>query len=540
MRLAPKHFRFNPERFQNFIRKGLGFKYEQWFYNTYQMFVLSDAEVDTRALAAFRIGMGLLLIADVLLRLRNFWYFYTDEGVVPYGVVSNDVSTFATASFPIWELSTHPVFTFAVFLAAFIVGVFLVVGYKTRLMTVLAFLVVSAIDARNPYVLSYADVVFHLLLLWAMFLPLGERWSLDAIRRNRDPRGTVASIASAFILAQMVLMYIGNGSRKILPDYYWSSDVLGVLLTLDHVTYSHAQFINGFDGVLAVLTYVWLGMMLASPILFFLRGYKRALFASAFIGAHISMAATLRIGAFPYVAVTALLLFIPPVVWDDLSEIAMMDGRVADVYNWFTEKGTIIVGVVEPFEPPVETQVKIRSITVKCFIGGFLVASLLLIGIAGGVVDSERNATEYVDETIDVFGLAQPSWNFYASNPPYYDKYYVIAGNTTAGTEVDIYNDRPLTFDRPHSGSSLNAQYERTYRERFYMTSVSRSNETEIHNQLRDGLVTYYCENYQYNGEGLANASFYQVEEEITPENRLDRELQDTERTYFGTYDCEQ
>ena len=39
--------------------------------------------IDTRSLAAFRISLGLLILADLALRSRNLRAFYTDFGVLP-------------------------------------------------------------------------------------------------------------------------------------------------------------------------------------------------------------------------------------------------------------------------------------------------------------------------------------------------------------------------------------------------------------------------------------------------------------------------
>lgn len=39
--------------------------------------------IDARSLALFRVLAGLLVVVDIVLRSRNFRFFYTDSGVVP-------------------------------------------------------------------------------------------------------------------------------------------------------------------------------------------------------------------------------------------------------------------------------------------------------------------------------------------------------------------------------------------------------------------------------------------------------------------------
>ena len=43
----------------------------------------SVLRLDTRSLAVFRVGLGLLLLADILERSRNLTAHYTDAGVLP-------------------------------------------------------------------------------------------------------------------------------------------------------------------------------------------------------------------------------------------------------------------------------------------------------------------------------------------------------------------------------------------------------------------------------------------------------------------------
>ena len=55
--------------------------------------------VDVRALAAFRIGLGLLVVADLVIRGRQLRTFYTDAGVLPRGVLDEQFPVLATLSF---------------------------------------------------------------------------------------------------------------------------------------------------------------------------------------------------------------------------------------------------------------------------------------------------------------------------------------------------------------------------------------------------------------------------------------------------------
>lgn len=511
------------------------------------MFMRDDVRVDTRALAAFRIGLGVLLLVDVLLRARNFTRFYTDDGVVPYDIVQQDPFPYASASLPIWELSTSPVFTGAVFTAAGIVAVCLITGYKTRLMTVLGFLLVAAIDARNPYVLSYADLLFHLLFLWAIFLPLGERWSLDAARRDREPRHVIASVWSALVLGQLVFMYISNAYYKLTPNWTWSGDVLPIMLSMDAISHSWVGVLVEFTTVFILLSYGWVALMLFAPVLFFLRGHRRAVFALCFIAAHLMMAATLRIGAFPFVAITGLVLFIPPETWTTVCQRALQVQRVHEAYLAARGVADRIATATRRVEPSLAKQRRARRLAARGATAVFVVSALLLgvvvTGGAIGVVDTDRTVTGTVDETMHVFGLHQPAWEFYAGDPPYEDRYYVFWAETDGGTEFDAFADREASFDRPYEDSELHKQYAFTYRERFYMAMVAGGGEVTdgTASALQDELASDVCDRSFESvppGEDIETFTMYEVREEISIENRADRDERPVTVDRVATHDC--
>lgn len=500
------------------------------------MFSPDDVTIDTRALALLRIGLGTLLITDIILRSRNLSRYYTDNGVVPYTITQQYAGSFPTADLPIWAITSNDWLTIAIFITAALTGAVLITGYKTRITTITAFLLISAIDARNPFVLSYADLLFHLLFMWAIFLPLGERWSLDALRSQTPPRDVIATPWSALILAQMVFMYLSNAYHKLQPDWYWSPNVSPVLFTLDHVTFTQAAVIESFTLPLQIATYAWLTLMVTSPLLFFLRGHPRALFASLFITAHTGMAVTLRIGAFPYIAILGLLLFIPHTSWNTITATLPKSYRTRTV-TYCTETGTRINRFTAQFEPSRNTQQALVT-TAKLTLAVIITAAIAWVLIIGAVnttttTDTSQTATEHITTTMHAFGVHQPEWKFYTANPPYNDTYYVFAATTQTGHDRDVYNNRALTFTRPYPDNTLHYQYQHSYRDRFYMSSLTATGPDATPELLRE-LAAHTCET----NPNTTNIRMYRVNEQITMETRLERENRTRTTEHLGDYSC--
>ncbi|WP_254425860.1 HTTM domain-containing protein [Haloprofundus sp. MHR1] len=270
--------------------------------------------IDTRALAAFRISLGLLLVADLALRARYLEAFYTDAGVLPRALLYDLYPTLSQLS--VHTLSGSLWVQALLFLFAGLCGLALLLGYHTRTALLLSFLLLVSLHARNPGVLNGGDSVLRRLLFWGLFLPLGERWSVDALRRVETPRERAATLASAALLVQVVLVYAVNAVFKLRGDLWLDGEAVRYVLSLQQFTILLGDTLAQFPALLHAFDLLWLGLVVASPLLLVLTGRLRTLLVLAFAGMHVGMLLTMRIGLFPLVSVTALLVFLPPSVWD--------------------------------------------------------------------------------------------------------------------------------------------------------------------------------------------------------------------------------
>jgi divalent metal cation (Fe/Co/Zn/Cd) transporter len=85
--------------------------------------------VDTRALAAVRVAIGSILLVDLLLRVRYIEAFYTRGGVLPRAANAALYPTLSSLS--LHALSGAVWLQWALFAAAAVLAVLLVVGYRT-------------------------------------------------------------------------------------------------------------------------------------------------------------------------------------------------------------------------------------------------------------------------------------------------------------------------------------------------------------------------------------------------------------------------
>ena len=488
--------------------------------------------IDTRALATFRIVAALLIVADIFLRARNFTFLYTEEGVVPQSMA---MEMTAENAFSVYYFTTSSTVIAALFALTVLVALQLLVGYKTRLATVVAFLLVVSLDHHNPLVLSYADVLFRLLLFWAIFLPLGERWSVDALHADVKPRATVSSLASAAILAQMIFMYLLNGYHKTESGLWTGGEATPLILGLDNTTFFLGDFMRDFPMLLQFGGLTWYYILLFSPLLLVFRGRTRTLFAALFLGGHATFAITVRIGAFPYVAIAGLILFLPPSFWNDLESLFRASPLTRlETYRDPLERAGSRLPTFRYDSPPVD-RVRTGVYTVALVVA---VVSLLVVPALGhlpvaGFVDDDGGPEDRIDDRADVLSINQPPWTVFAPHPRTTDRYYVFPAETEDGETVDAYNGRELTYDRPYD--ELQKQFG-TYRERFYMNDVRRGGPGDV---VSETLADHLCETWEdEHGTALTHINMYAVAEDVTLETIDDPDDRDRDVTRFYEHGC--
>jgi predicted DCC family thiol-disulfide oxidoreductase YuxK len=194
-----------------------------WFSERY-------LSLDARALGLMRIYLALLLLYNLWRRARVLEIWYTNSGVLPNHTLLWSPAT--RYQFSLFFSTSH------VHEAAFLFGIFaliylaFLVGYRTRLMHVLSFFALVSVHDRTIYVENGGDITLNLLTAWTLFLPMGARFSIDAIRESfsrhheRDesqfgdrshlspPLSRVTSLVVPAILAQVAIIYAFNALHK--------------------------------------------------------------------------------------------------------------------------------------------------------------------------------------------------------------------------------------------------------------------------------------------------------------------------------------
>ncbi len=276
---------------------------------------------DLRSLAIMRVGVALLILADLGLRATSIVEFYTDQGFLP--------RKYIFASYGWHPISLHALsgsWQFEAFLfgvAAFF-ALLLLVGYKTKLVTIVSFLLLLSLQNRNLVVLLGGDYILRLLLFWGMFVPWNARFSLDSMNsiRLKSLPNRVFSLGIAGYILQICFIYFFAAMLK--TGAAWNKDYSAVYYAV------HFQLLaTPFAGILAYLplnvlsliTYSTRLLEILAPFLIlspFYTPYLRLLAIFLLTGMHLGFKAAMALGIFPFIDIVSLFGLLPTLFWDRL------------------------------------------------------------------------------------------------------------------------------------------------------------------------------------------------------------------------------
>lgn len=272
--------------------------------------------IDERALAVMRIGCALVILLDLASRARFLVAHYTQDGVLPRELLLQGDYVSLSLHF----LNDSALYQGLLFLLTAGFATILLLGWKTRLATIATLILLVSLHLRNPLVVFHGDMELRLLLFFAMFLPWGRRYSLEA-RKHTSTTPTdhlVVSGASAALLLQVAFIYLFAATEKF--GYAWREDGSAIFLALSNAHFGSplGQLLLTYPDVLTLLTFgvLWLQQLSFLLLFFPIRTYLvRGVAVSLLLLMQLGFGFTLILSFFPLVSILALLAFIPPRWW---------------------------------------------------------------------------------------------------------------------------------------------------------------------------------------------------------------------------------
>ncbi len=384
--------------------------------------------VDTRALAVFRIALGVLFFASMLRRFGDRHVFYAPDLVLPADFPSLEWNQRILPS-PFWSMTDAASVDLGFAICAVIFLLF-TAGALTRLSAVASWLALLALHNRMEFSETGGDIVLLLAALYAILLPLGDRYSVDAFvrqrwatRRGSEPRpvaGARVAPTFALVLAQWALIYGMNAAAKHGPGWL-SGDAVQIALRVDRLNTWLGYLLTRALWITVPMTYGTIVMEAALPVLL-LFGFKRgrALAAALILALHGGIAATMNVGVFSFAMMSIVPLLLPRELYDALeARLRRVRVRLAEPSAHAVARPTPIVLVHAAFLGLLACAMVYQACYERLPIAGYTYPR-----------------PEWFNRVADAIRYRQ-GWTMFAPNPPGESDIIVVDAVTERGEHVD-------------------------------------------------------------------------------------------------------
>ena len=289
----------------------------------------------TSSLAIFRIAFGALTFVWGLSLLPDFQAFFSPHGVEPVHPSNQDPGFWGLLN--LTDSYTVAVVLYVVLLAA---ALCVLVGYRTRVASVLLFLAILSFERRSPSIFNAGDGLIRCLALYLVFAPAGAALSVDRWRNARDRFWEFperAPWALRLVQIQVSVVYLATVWDKLQGEPWRDGTAVSFALRLEDYQrfavpgdLSHSMLVSG------AMTYGTLAAELMLALLIWNRA-ARPLVLAIGVGLHLGIGFSLRIGFFSETMLTAYLAFLTPAFAtalvlagrDRLARLASAPGRPA-------------------------------------------------------------------------------------------------------------------------------------------------------------------------------------------------------------------
>jgi len=316
-----------------------------------------------------------------------------------------------------------------------IVSILLILGFCSRLCSLICWAGVVYIQQANPHILYGSDRLLHLLLFWAVFLPIGSAWSLDSWLFKKPYSLPLSGRWAVWaITLQICCVYWSAAISKTGPMWTQNHNALFYALNLEDTHTPFGSSLRQYPALLRLLTAGTLYLEYLGPLLLFVPYYQsrcRLIAVILFVSFHlICMQSMMMLGFFPWVCAAAWLIFIPAFFWD------FVTGPFSLLRFMLPPKGWVLF--------------------LDRSMAGLVLISLadVLAWNAVQIIDLKIPNSPAVawmkshDPTVSILHLDQ-RWRLFAPNVYAEQGWLIVPAELTDGTQIDLYTHKPLSWDHP-------------------------------------------------------------------------------------------
>jgi hypothetical protein len=300
--------------------------------------------ISARPLGMFRIVFGILVLAHLAFITVDLDYWYTDAGLL-----QGDQARLAAGPLRFSPLQwvQDPTSVRCVWGAVAAVAVAFVLGWRTRIMSILLYVGLLSLYHRNISSNCGPDQLMMITSFYMMLSPCGAALSLDA-RRVALRRGTVAEPliipwAQRLLQIQLCLIYLATAAFKCHGSTWLGGTAIHYVIFNHEVGQLNLEWLAGYPVVISVLSQTALLVEFALAFLLWFRPTRKWI-ALAGVLLHAGIVPLVNVPLFGEQMAAIYLVFLAPDELDAL--LGFFDPR-----RWFGRRGSELQALSARLDP---------------------------------------------------------------------------------------------------------------------------------------------------------------------------------------------
>lgn len=272
------------------------------------------SKTDATTLCIFRILFSIFLFINGISLIEDFdeWFGVSDNAIVP---LFDSLKFYAGMRINLFHWLTPTESSAWFVLNLYILSsFFMMIGFKTRISTIVCFVLIVSLQNRNYAILNSGDTLMRCMLFLMIFAPTHVKYSLDSLLKKKtgesfDPEISILSIR--LMQLQFSLVYLATTLFK-LKGYDWV-DGTAVYYTSRLMNFQRFVLPVVFDYPFLVKFATWSALFieLAMGTLVWVKEFRIWVLVSGLI-LHLAIEVSMSIGFFEWVMVSTYILFILP------------------------------------------------------------------------------------------------------------------------------------------------------------------------------------------------------------------------------------
>jgi hypothetical protein len=263
-------------------------------------------------LALYRIVFAALVLLYLVLLYPDWLTWFGERGLLTLNSVPGAGRVAQFGIFVIWPHSDPALRALFWIIVAF--SGFLLVGFMSRVSSVIVFVALVSLQKRNPMILSGGDVLLRLDAFFLVFAPTGAAISVDRLIRGyrghpAEP-ALVLPWAQRLIQIQTTLLYLSTVYWKLLGHSWLDGTALYYVL---HLSEFRQFALPGADNAAIVRLMTWstLAIELSLGTVVWIRRLRYWVLLAG-VGLHAAIEYALNIPLFSLTVVASYLTFVEP------------------------------------------------------------------------------------------------------------------------------------------------------------------------------------------------------------------------------------